>query len=50
MSYAINWNTAEQRIKTHKDFLLDTAQKMDEERLKFLLEAYEENKGESYLP
>ena len=47
MSYAINWNTAEQRIKTHKDFLLDTAQKMDEERLKFLLEAYEENKGES---
>ena len=47
MSYAINWDNAEQRIQAHKEFLLDTAQRMDEERLKFLLEAYDENKGES---
>lgn len=45
--YAINWNTAEQRISDHKNFLLDAPQKMDNQRLQFLIDTYEECKGES---
>ncbi|MDR1776651.1 MAG: glycyl radical protein [Desulfovibrio sp.] len=44
---AINWSTAEQRIKAHKAFLMDAPQKMDPQRLQFLMEVYEEHKGES---
>ena len=45
--YAINWDTAEQRVKDHKTFLMDAPQKMDPQRLQFLQEIYEECKGES---
>ena len=45
--YAVNWDTAEQRIQAHKEFLLDAPQTMDPERLIFLKEVYEECKGES---
>ena len=47
MSYAVNWDTAEQRITAHKSFLLDAPQKMDAQRLQFLMDTYEECKGES---
>ena len=47
MSYAVNWDTAEQRITAHKNFLLDAPQKMDAQRLQFLMDTYEECKGES---
>lgn len=43
---AINWDTAEQRVKDHKTFLLNAPQKMDPQRLQFLTEVYEECKGE----
>ena len=45
MSYAVNWDTAEQRITAHKSFLLDAPQKMDAQRLQFLMDTYEECKG-----
>ena len=44
---AINWDTAEARIKDHKAFLMEAPQKMDPQRLQFLMEVYEEYKGES---
>ncbi len=44
---AVNWSTAEQRIKDHKAFLMDAPQKMDPQRLNFLMEVYEECQGES---
>lgn len=44
---AINWDTADQRIKAHKAFLMDAPQKMDPQRLQFLMEVYEEYKSES---
>ena len=47
MAYAINWETLDERINTQKQALLDTDQKMDPERLKFLAETYDECKGES---
>lgn len=47
MSYSINWSNLEERIANQKQKLLNTDQKMDPERLKFLVEAYDENKGES---
>ena len=43
---AVNWATAEQRVKDHKAFLMDAPQKMDPQRLQFLTEIYEECKGE----
>lgn len=43
----VKWDTAEQRIKDHKAFLMDAPQKMDPQRLQFLTEVYEECKGES---
>ncbi len=45
--YAVNWDTAEQRIKDHKAFLMEAPQKMDPQRLIFLQEVYDECKGES---
>lgn len=42
----INWDTAEQRVKDHKAFLMDAPQKMDPQRLQFLLDVYDEYKGE----
>ncbi|GHT91858.1 glycyl radical enzyme [Betaproteobacteria bacterium] len=45
--YALNWETAEQRVKDHKAFLLDAPQKMDPQRLEFLMQVYDEYKGES---
>ncbi len=47
MGYAINWDDLEQRISDQKAALLDTSQNMDPERLKFLVETYDECKGES---
>ncbi len=44
---AVNWDTAEQRIKDHKAFLMDAPQKMDPQRLQFLMEVYDEYKSES---
>ncbi|MDR0466541.1 MAG: glycyl radical protein, partial [Deltaproteobacteria bacterium] len=44
---AVNWQTAEQRIKEHKAFLMEAPQKMDPQRLTFLMEVYEECQGES---
>ncbi|MCE5333406.1 MAG: hypothetical protein LLG06_02335 [Desulfobacteraceae bacterium] len=45
--YAVNWDTAEQRIKAHKAFLMEAPQKMDPQRLEYLIQVYEECKGES---
>ena len=45
--YAIDWSTLEQRITDLKASLLDTSQNMDPERLQYLVETYEECKGES---
>ena len=47
MGYAIDWSDLEQRIQDQKAALLDTSQNMDPERLKFLVETYDECKGES---
>ena len=47
MGYSIDWGTLDQRIQEQKTALLDTSQNMDPERLKYLVEAYDENKGES---
>ena len=44
---AVNWENADQRIKDHKAFLMDSPQKMDPQRLQFLTEIYEEYRGES---
>lgn len=43
---AVHWETAEQRIKDHKAFLMDAPQKMDPQRLQFILDVYDEYKGE----
>ena len=48
-AYAINWDTADARIKESKDFLLNAPQVMDPQRLQFLHEVYSENPGESTL-
>ncbi|UIJ38288.1 glycyl radical protein [Desulfobaculum bizertense] len=45
--YGINWDTADQRLKDLKDFLMSAPQVMDPERLQFLHEVYEEYRGES---
>lgn len=45
-AYAIDWNTAYDRIDACKSIVLNTNQRMDEERLKILKAAYEENAGE----
>ena len=47
--YAINWDTAEQRVSELKDFLMTAPQVMDPERLRCLLDVYEEFAGESTL-
>ena len=47
MGYSIDWSDLEQRIQDQKAALLDTSQNMDPERLKFLVETYDECKGES---
>ncbi len=44
--YYLNWNTADQRIKDLKGFLLDAPQKMDPLRLEVLLEVYDELSSE----
>ena len=44
--YAINWDTAEDRVKENKDFLMNAPQTMDPQRLQFLHEVYEEFRGE----
>ena len=44
--YAINWDTAEDRVKENKDFLMNAPQVMDPQRLQFLHEVYEEFRGE----
>lgn len=44
---AINWDSADQRIKDHKAFLMEAPQKMDPQRLQFLMEVYDEYKSES---
>ena len=45
MGYSIDWSDLEQRIQDQKAALLDTSQNMDPERLKFLVETYDECKG-----
>lgn len=45
--YAVNWETADDRIKEHKEFLLSAPQVMDPERLQFLDEVYEEHWGQA---
>ncbi|MEF2145096.1 MAG: glycyl radical protein [Desulfovibrionaceae bacterium] len=45
--YAVNWETAESRIKELKDYLMNAPQVMDPERLQFLHEVYDEYRGES---
>lgn len=45
--YAVNWETADARIKDLKGFLLNAPQVMDPERLQFMHEVYEEFSGES---
>lgn len=47
MGYAVDWTDLDERIAKQKQALLNTDQKMDPERLRFLVEAYDENKGES---
>ena len=47
--YGINWDTAEQRVNELKDFLMTAPQVMDPERLRCLLDVYEEFAGESVL-
>ncbi len=46
-AYAINWETADARVKECKDFLMQAPQTMDPQRLQFLNEIYEEYKGSS---
>nr|WP_321256582.1 glycyl radical protein [uncultured Pseudodesulfovibrio sp.] len=47
MGYGIDWDTAEDRVKELKDFLMNAPQVMDPERLQFLNEVYEKYQGES---
>ena len=47
--YGINWDTAEQRVQELKDFLMTAPQVMDPERLRCLLDVYDEFAGESTL-
>ena len=49
MSYAINWDTAESRIKDLKNFLLEAPQQMDPIRLRVLDEVYDEYSGEPHI-
>lgn len=42
----INWDSAEQRIRDHKAFLMDAPQQMDPQRLQFILDVYDECQGE----
>ena len=44
--YAINWDTAETRVKELKAYLMNAPQVMNPERLQFLNEVYEEFQGE----
>ncbi len=44
--YGINWDTAENRVKELKNYLMNAPQVMDPERLKFLNEIYEKHQGE----
>ncbi|MDD2967719.1 MAG: glycyl radical protein [Desulfovibrionaceae bacterium] len=44
--YSIDWSTAEQRVTELKDFLMNAPQVMDPERLRCLLDVYEEFAGE----
>ncbi|MEG2172844.1 MAG: glycyl radical protein [Desulfovibrionaceae bacterium] len=44
--YSINWDTAESRVKELKNFLMNAPQVMDPERLRCLLDVYEEFAGE----
>ncbi len=44
---AVNWESADQRIKDHKSFLMEAPQKMDPQRLQFLMEVYDEG-GQSH--
>lgn len=44
---AINWDSAAQRIADHKAFLMEAPQKMDPQRLQYLMEVYDEYKSES---
>ena len=48
MGYAIDWSDLEQRIQDQKAALLDTSQNMDPERLKFLVETYDECKARAF--
>ena len=45
-TYAIDWATADDRIRLCKGIVTDTNQQMDPERLRVLKEIYEENPGE----
>ena len=47
--YAINWDTAEARVKDLKAYLMNAPQVMDPERLQFLNEVYEEFQGTPIL-
>lgn len=44
--YAIDWQTADERIRYCKSIVTDTNQQMDPERLSILKAVYEENPGE----
>lgn len=44
--YAINWETAEDRVRECKEFLMSAPQTMDPERLQFLNEIYDEYRNE----
>ena len=43
----INWDTAPQRIKELRDFLLDAPQQLAPERLECLLDVYKQYRGEA---
>ncbi len=45
-TYALDWETADERIDLCKAIVTDTNQQMDPERLRVLKEVYEENLGE----
>ncbi len=40
--YSLNWETTDARIKELKSFLLEAPQKMDPQRLEFLMQVYED--------
>ena len=45
-AYAIDWESADERIRLCKGIVTDTNQQMDPERLSVLKAVYEENPGE----